>query len=76
MRLIKYKWRMKPKKITAQQAITIAQDAGVDFSSDFHAQSMGTFLTGLAKLAGYKKSATSSGSTGRAYFLYLKNKAK
>ena len=67
---------MKPKKITAQQAITIAQEAGVDFSSDFHAQSMGTFLTGLAKLARYKKSATSSGSTGRAFFFHLQKKAK
>ena len=67
---------MKVNKITATEAIAIAQKAGVDFSSDFHAQSMGSFLNGLAKLAGYKKSATSSGSTGRAYFYFLQKKAK
>jgi hypothetical protein len=62
---------MAKKKITKDEAIKLAEKMGVDFKKDFHAQSYGTDLAAIAKLAGYKKSASASGSTGRCFFDHL-----
>jgi antirestriction protein len=61
----------KGGKISKQDALQKAIDMGVDFDKDFHAQSFGNELAELAKESGYKKSPSSSGSTGRAFFYHL-----
>jgi antirestriction protein len=61
----------KGGKISKQDALQKAIDMGVDFDKDFHAQSFGNELAELAKESGYKKSLSSSGSTGRAFFYHL-----
>jgi len=57
--------------ITRDEALQTAINMGVDFDKDFHAQSFGNELSDLAKKSGYKKSASSSGSLGRAFFYHL-----
>ena len=59
------------KKISKTEAIKIAEKMGVNFDKDFLAQSYGNELSALAKLAGYKKPASASGSTGRYFFYHL-----
>ena len=61
----------KGGKLSKEDALQKAIDMGVDFDKDFHAQSVGNDLAELAKESGYKKSASSSGSTGRAFFYHL-----
>ena len=61
----------KGGKLSKEDALQKAIDMGVDFDKDFHAQSVGNELAELAKESGYKKSASSSGSTGRAFFYHL-----
>ena len=61
----------KGGKISKQDALQKAIAMGVDFDKDFHAQSFGNELAQLAKESGYKKSPSSSGSTGRAFFDHL-----
>ncbi len=62
----------KGGKISKEDALEKAIEMGVDFNKDFHAQSVGNELAELAKESGYKKSPSSSGSTGRAFFNHLK----
>lgn len=62
---------MKKKKISKSEAKKLAIKMGVDFSKDFHAQSKGEELAAIAKLAGYRKPKTASGSIGRYFFSYL-----
>jgi len=61
----------KGGKLSKEDALQKAIDMGVDFDKDFHAQSVGNELAELAKESGYKKSPSSSGSTGRAFFYHL-----
>ena len=61
-------------KISKDDAIVKALKMGVDFNKDFHAQSFGNELTQLAKETGYRKSKSSSGSTGRAFFEHLERR--
>jgi antirestriction protein len=61
----------KGGKLSKEDALEKAIDMGVDFDKDFHAQSVGNELAELAKDSGYKKSPSSSGSTGRAFFYHL-----
>ena len=61
----------KGGKLSKEDALQKAIDMGVDFDKDFHAQSVGNELAELAKESGYKKSVSSSGSTGRAFFYHL-----
>ena len=64
----------KGGKISKDDAIVKALKMGVDFNKDFHAQSFGGELTELAKETGYRKSKSSSGSTGRAFFEHLEKR--
>lgn len=69
----------KKKNISMADAIRLAEQMGVDFSKDFHNQrssSVGTDLAAIAKLKGYKKPASASGSTGRYFFYYLQKAKK
>jgi hypothetical protein len=59
------------KKISKETALKKALQMGVDFNKDFHAQSFGRELLELAKESGYKKSPSSTSSTGRAFFYNL-----
>lgn len=61
----------KGGKLSKEDALEKAIEMGVDFNKDFHAQSVGNELAELAKESGYKKSPSSSGSTGRAFFYHL-----
>lgn len=66
------------KKISIETAIDMAKAAGWDFKKDFYEQSTSSKvydLLEIAKLKGYKKSSSSSGSTARAFFEYLSKKA-
>ena len=58
-------------KLSKDDAIIKALKMGVDFDKDFHAQSYGNELSQLAKEVGYRKSKSSSGSLGRAFFEHL-----
>ncbi len=60
-------------KITRQEARRLAVKAGVDFSKDYHQlrSSQVDSLLALAKLVGYRKPASASGSKGRYFFYYL-----
>jgi hypothetical protein len=61
------------RKITKQTAKKIAVDMGINFKKDFHSLSSThvSDLLAIAKMQGYKKPKTASGSTGRYYFEYL-----
>jgi hypothetical protein len=59
------------KKISKTEAIKLAEKMGVNFDKDFLAQSYGNELSALAKLTGYKKPSSASGSTGRYFFYHL-----
>jgi hypothetical protein len=68
---------MAKKKMSAAEAKEYAKGYGWNFSKDFHEQStssMSAELTALAKLVGYKKPASGSGSTARYFFAYLQKK--
>ena len=58
-------------KLSKDEAILKAIQLGVDFNKDFHAQSYGNELSSLARESGFRKSKTSSGSLGRAFFYHL-----
>jgi arginine utilization protein RocB len=62
------------KKITKQQAIEKAKTYGIDFSKDVFEISISdkSYMSELAKEAGYKASKTSCLSTGSAFFEHLK----
>ena len=64
---------MAAKKITKQTAKRIAIDYGINFKKDFYdlSSSQVTDLLKVAKMQGYKKPKTATGSTGRYYFEYL-----
>lgn len=59
------------KKLSKEDAVRLAEKMGVDFEKDFYAQSFGEELTNIAKLVGYRKPKSASGSTGRYFFYYL-----
>lgn len=61
------------KKLSKQDAKRMAIDAGIDFNQDFHTLSSSKVdtLVELAKKSGYRKSKTSPGSRGRAFFEHL-----
>ena len=68
---------MAKKKMSAAEAKEYAKGYGWNFSKDFYEQSttsMSAELAALAKLVGYKKPSTASGSTARYFFEYLKKK--
>lgn len=54
------------------RALELAKAHGVDFDTDFHAQSFGPWLSELAHRFGYRAAKNSSGSTGRHFFYLLK----
>ena len=56
-----------------ERALQLAIAHGVDFDTDFHAQSFGDFLSELAGRFGYRKPASANGSTGRYFFQLLKH---
>ena len=58
-------------KISKFDAYKLAKKSGVNFNKDFHAQSKGNELAYIAKLAGYRKPKTASGSLGRYFFYHL-----
>jgi hypothetical protein len=64
------------KKITKEEARTLAKKVGVDFNKDFYQQGfqMATELVAIAKLKGYRKPKNANGSTARYFFQYLKKK--
>ena len=62
---------MAKKKISKFEAYKMAKKIGVNFKKDYYAQSFGNELSALAKLTGYKKPKTASGSTGRYFFEHL-----
>lgn len=64
----------KGGKISKDEAIVKAMRMGVDFNKDFHAQSYGNELSELARETGYRKSKSSSGSLGRAFFEHLEKR--
>ena len=57
--------------LSKENALLSAMKMGVDLDKDFHAQSYGNELAELAKKVRYRKSKTSSGSLGRAFFEHL-----
>lgn len=59
--------------ITKQQAIKLAEKAGIDFNKSSFQQKLSAMseVAALAKLAGYRKPKTASGSTGRYFFDHL-----
>jgi len=59
------------KKISKLDAYKMAKKLGVNFNKDFHAQSYGTELSQLAKMSGYRKPKSASGSLGRYFFDHL-----
>ena len=60
-------------KISKLEAYKLAKKAGADFDKDVHAQSIGVLsdIAAIAKLAGYRKPQSASGSTGRYFFYHL-----
>lgn len=65
----------RKKKLSRCEAKKMAKRMGWDFNKDFHAQGTiadKTELTALAKLKGYRKPKTASGSTSRYFFEYLR----
>ena len=61
-------------RITKCEAKRLAKKAGIKFDIDSAKLSISqkSDLAAIAKLKGYRKSKNSSGSTGRAFFNYLK----
>lgn len=62
-------------KMSKQEARKLVQKLGWDFGKDYHAQdtsSKNETLLAVAKLVGYRKPASASGSTARYFFYYLK----
>jgi hypothetical protein len=53
------------------KALDSAQQQGVDFEIDYHAQSIGGLLAELARSYGYRKPKNANGSTGRYFFQRL-----
>jgi hypothetical protein len=68
---------MKKKKMSITDAKFYAKNSGWDFSKGFYEQntsSKSSDLSAIAKLVGYRKPTTASGSTSRYFFEYLKKK--
>ncbi len=68
---------MKKKKMSITDAKYYAKNYGWDFSLGFYEQnttSKSGELSALAKLVGYRKPSSASGSTARYFFEYLKKK--
>lgn len=65
-------------KITKLEAYKLAKKAGADFNKDVYAQSIGVLsdMAAIAKLAGYRKPKSASGSTGRYFFEHLERLRK
>jgi len=61
------------KKISKIEAYRLAKKVGCNFSKEFHAQSFDCSgqLAAIAKMAGYRKPASASGSTARYFFEHL-----
>lgn len=59
--------------ISKIEAYRLAKKAGAKFSKDYFQQplSVSTDLVAIAKLAGYRKPKTASGSTARYFFAHL-----
>ena len=63
--------RYEMSKLSKFEAYKLAKRQGVKFNKDFHAQSKGNELAAIAKLTGYRKPKSASGSTGRYFFYHL-----
>ena len=61
------------KKMTKGDAQRLIQDAGVSLDWDYHQLSSHAVdkVLAVAKLYGYRKSPTASGSKGRMFFQFL-----
>jgi len=59
--------------ISKFEAYELAKKAGIKFHKDFYQHSLSETgeLAAIAKLAGYRKPVTASGSTGRYFFYHL-----
>jgi len=59
--------------ISKPEAYRLAKKAGAIFSKDYLQQTSGVQneMAAIAKLAGYRKPKTASGSTGSYFFAYL-----
>tara|TARA_S200002703_G_scaffold12095_1_gene10804 strand:+ start:239 stop:457 length:219 start_codon:yes stop_codon:yes gene_type:complete len=70
--------KRKAKKISPEEAYRLAKKIGIDFKKGPFEQSISGMaeLAAIAKLAGYRKPKSASGSTGRYFFQYLKKKVK
>lgn len=68
----------KAKKISPAEARKLAEKIGVDFKKGPFEQRVSAMaeLAAIAKLAGYRKPKSASGSTGRYFFEYIKRKTK
>ncbi|MEI7726476.1 MAG: hypothetical protein WCK09_15310 [Bacteroidota bacterium] len=65
---------MPKKRMSKTLAYKLAKDYGIKFNGDFHKDcsvSDGIYLASLAKVVGYKKPATSSGSIGSCFYGHL-----
>jgi len=65
-------------KLSKFEAYKLAKKSGAKFSKDSDQQpiSVKSDLAAIAKLSGYRKPKTASGSTGRYFFDHLKAKKK
>lgn len=64
----------RKKKLTHEEAKRLLESEGIDFSRNYFAgvsMSQSGRIAEVAKMAGYRKSKTAPGSTGRMYFQYL-----
>lgn len=62
---------MAKKRMDKAEAIKLAKAFGIKFTGDFHADvnsSEASYLSDLAKVVGYKKPASASGSTARYFY--------
>ena len=59
--------------ISKLEAYKLAKKAGINFKKDFyqHSTSAAGELVAIAKLAGYRKPTSASGSTARYFFAHL-----
>jgi hypothetical protein len=66
------------QRMTADQAFKMAKQYGIKFNSSDPSRELtisdSAYLSDLAKTTGYKKSASSSQSTGHAFYSYLYKK--
>ena len=64
---------MTKKKLTKQEARKLLQDAGVNLIWDYHQLSSRAVdkVLAVAKLYGYRKSPTASGSKARMFYQFL-----